>query len=128
MADLTKTITNTVSVNGPSPASTWGTMVWGDGFWGETKDTRVDFGKWLSESVVITTRAEFSFSKVLQNALGVSSSIDLISLTDGAGYTYVLQGGATDPSNRYFPSYTADVASSVSYTARTPSSPSWGAA
>jgi hypothetical protein len=103
-------------------------MVWGDGFWGETKDTRVDFGKWLSESVVITTRAEFSFSKVLQNALGVSSSIDLISLTDGAGYTYVLQGGATDPSNRYFPSYTADVASSVSYTARTPSSPSWGAA
>ncbi len=47
MADFNQTISNSIRAHGPSVASLWGVMVWGVDCWGDSKDTRVDAGKWL---------------------------------------------------------------------------------
>lgn len=128
MADLTKTISNSLRTQGPGVASLWGVMVWGVDPWGNTKDTKVNFGKYISDSVVSTTSIYRQFGKAFSNSFSISSRMNLVSLTDSNGYTYVLQGGVTDPDDRVFPSYTADTANNPVYTEDTPNNPSWSQA
>lgn len=124
MADLTKTITNTLTVLGPTPASEWGSMVWGQDNWGETKDFELEIGKWLAESVNLTDAYNFGIAHKISEGFSVSSSIDLVALQDGSGYTYILKG-ASDPNDRYFPTYTEQTASDPSYTEDTANDPGW---
>lgn len=128
MADLTKTISNSLRAQGPGVASLWGVMVWGVDPWGNTKDTRVDFGKYISDSIVSDSAIYRQFIKVYSNSFSMGSRMNLVSLTDSNGYTYVLQGGVTDPDDRLFPSYTADTANNPVYTEDTPNNPSWSQA
>lgn len=128
MADLTKTISNSLRAQGPGVASLWGVMVWGVDPWGNTKDTRVDIGKYISDSVVSTTSIYRQFGKAFSNSFSISSRMNLVSLTDSNGYTYVLQGGVTDPDDRVFPSYTADTANNTTYTEDTITSVTWSQA
>lgn len=128
MANLTKTISNSLRAQGPGVASLWNVMVWGVDPWGNTKDTRVDFGKYISDSIVSDSAIYRQFIKVYSNSLAMGSSMNLVSLTDSNGYTYVLQGGVTDPDDRLFPSYTADTANNPVYTEDTPNNPTWSQA
>jgi len=100
-------------------------MVWGVDYWGNTKDTAVDVGKWLSETITITDAIGLGIYRSFTNTFSIGSSMNLVSLTDGAGYTYVLQGGATDPDNRLFPSYTSGSRSAPVYTDNSPNNPTW---
>jgi len=128
MANLTKTISNSFRAQGIGTASLWGVMVWGIDPWGNTKDTKVNIGKYISDAIVSDSSIYRDISKYFSNSFSIGSSMNLVSLTDGNGYTYVLQGGVTDPDDRLFPSYTADTANNPVYTEDTPNNPSWSQA
>ena len=127
MADLTQTITNSIDLLGPSPASEWGVMLWGTGLWGATNDMEFEIGKWLAETANLSDTYSFGLAHIISHNLSVVSSIDLIALTDGSGYTYLLKG-ESDPDNRVFPDYTEQTGTDPGYTASTGTDPGWGAA
>ncbi len=128
MADFNQTISNSIRAHGPSVASLWGVMVWGVDCWGDSKDTRVDAGKWLFETMLVSSDVSKKAMRHFNNSFSVSNILNLVSLTDGRGYTYVMQGGATDPDNRVFPSYTADSLDASVYTKDTISPTVWSEA
>lgn len=128
MADLTITVSNSFRAQSPGVPSLWGVMVWGVDYWGNTKDTRVNIGKYISDTIVSDSSVYRTFTKYFSNSFSISSDMNLVSLTDSSGYTYVLQGGVTDPDNRLFPSYTADTANNPVYVEDTPNNPTWSQA
>lgn len=124
MADLTQTITNSLTVMAPTPASTWGSMVWGTDNWGESRDFELEIGKWLAETITNTDTYFKGIAHKISEGFSVSSAMNLVALQDGSGYTYILKG-ASDPDDRNFPTYTEDTADGVTYTAITGTDPSW---
>lgn len=127
MADLTKTISNTLNVLTPTPASVWNSMEWGTDNWGESRDFSLEIGKWLAETVTFTDTQFLGITHLISESFSVSSSINFIGLTDGSGYTYV-EKGASDPDDRLFPEYTEQTGSTPSYTEDTGNDPGWNAA
>ena len=124
MADLTKTITNSLSVLAPTPANVWGTMVWGEDNWGESKDFELQIGKWLAEGLTLTDSQFLFLTTKITDSFTVSSSIDLIALTDSSGYTYILKG-ASDPNDRNFPVYVESDGSTPTYIEDSGTDPGW---
>lgn len=125
MANFTKTISNSLRAQGPGVASLWGTMVWGTDLWGNTNDTKVRVDKYISDIVATNNIIYSTMSRKVSNTLSCSGSMNLVSLSDGSGYTYVLQGGVTDPDNRLFPSYTSGSITAPVYTEDSPNSTTW---
>lgn len=127
MADLTQTITNSLNVLAPTPVSVWSTMEWGTDNWGESRDFSLEIGKWLAEGVTNTDTYFLGITHLISESLSVSSSMNLVALQDGSGYTYYLKG-ATDPDDRLFPDYTEQTGSEPIYTEDTANDPGWSAA
>lgn len=105
MATLTKTISNRISVSGPTPTNKWGTMLWGQN-WGESKDGILSVNKLLSNVLTFTDAFQSAASKLISNTIVFRSGVDFVSLSDGSGYKYVFPDNTTDPDNRYFPTWT----------------------
>jgi hypothetical protein len=124
MADLSITISNQLNVFTPTPGSKWGDLVWGQETWGESRDFDLVIGKWLSEGITLSDAYGKAFTIGIPNGISAASSMNLIALTDGSGYTYV-EKGSSDPDDRLFPDYTEDSRNSVSYTEDTANDPSW---
>lgn len=125
MADFTKTISNSFRVQGPGVESVWGVMVWGVDFWGNTKDTRVLIGKYIADSFAVSDTVYFQPNHVVSNSIALSTRLNLGYLSDGSGWYYVLQGGVTDPDDRYFPSYVSQSGTSPVYVQQNPTNPGW---
>lgn len=128
MADFSITISNTLTVLGPTPASLWGTMVWGQDFWGESKDFSFLIDKYIPNSFSLDSSVSRSVSKSFSNSISVASSLDICCLQDGSGYEYYLTGGVIDPDNRVFPVYTEQTASTPTYTEDGEDDPGWSEA
>lgn len=118
MADYTITISNTLNVFGPSPASQWGSMVWGDDYWGESKNLSTTLEKFLNESISLSdsVTAIVQWFRTLSNGISVMADSNLGQLQDGSGWDYDFPGGVTDPNDRYIPDYTEDSNAGTSYT------------
>lgn len=125
MANFTKTISNSIRAQGPGVASLWGVMVWGVDLWGNTKDTKVLINKYISDTVSSSDIVYSKMTRKISNSISCAGSMNIISLLDGSGYSYVLQGGVTDPDNRLFPSYTSGSISAPVYTEDSSNSTTW---
>jgi hypothetical protein len=125
MADLSINISNSFRAQSPGRTNLWGVLVWGVDFWGDSKDVAVDVGKWLSNYISATDTIGLGIYRSFTNTFSIGSSMNLVSLTDGAGYTYILQGGVSDPDNRLFPSYTSGSRTAPVYTDNSPNNPTW---
>lgn len=123
MADLTQTITNTLTLIGLSPANEWGSFNWGEN-WGSDNDTNFEIGKWLSETTTFTDSIFKGSTTARSEAIAFTSALNLVALRDANGYIYI-EKGASDPDDRLFPSYTEQSGSEPTYTQQTGSSPSW---
>lgn len=123
MADLSITISNTMSLIGAAPANVWGTMLWGDN-WGSSEDFELTIGKWLSESLTFTDSVFKEARFTINESISISSSMNLGFLQDSSGYKYIEQG-VSDPDDRIFPSFTEQTGSSPTYTADSDSDPGW---
>lgn len=125
MTDFSKTITNSIRAQGIGVRNVWGVMVWGVDFWGNTKDTKVSINKYIGDVITSSDIVYSRVSRKISNSISCAGSMNLVSLLDGSGYTYVLQGGVTDPSNRVFPSYTSGSVTAIAYTEDTSNSTTW---
>jgi len=93
-------------VEGPSPTSKWGDMVWGVDNWGDSKNTNFAIGKYISDSLTIADIFGKNSAKTFSETIAVVSRVNFVSLRDGNGYYYVFPDNVTDPDNRYFPTWT----------------------
>lgn len=125
MTDFSKTITNSIRAQGIGVRNVWGVMVWGVDLWGNTKDTKVSINKYIGDTISSSDIIYSRVSRKISNSISCAGSMNLVSLLDGSGYTYVLQGGVTDPSDRVFPSYTSGSVIAITYTEDTSNSTTW---
>jgi hypothetical protein len=125
MANYTKTISNSIRAQGIGVRNVWGVMVWGVDLWGNTKDTKVLINKYISDTVSSSDIVYSKITRKISNSISCAGSMNLVSLLDGSGYTYVLQGGVTDPDNRLFPSYTSGSLTAPVYTEDSSNSTTW---
>lgn len=125
MADYTKTISNSIRTQGIGVENVWGVMVWGVDYWGNSKDTKVLIGKYINDIISATDIIYSTSRRTISNSIVFSNSIDFVSLSDGSGYDYVLQGGVTDPDDRLFPSYTSGSRTTPVYTEDSSNSTTW---
>lgn len=127
MATFTKTISNRIQTNGPSPTSKFGVMVWGDN-WGDSKDSKFTVGKYVGNSLALTGSVFKSSRKYISNSVAFSSRINFVGLLDGSGYYYVFPNNTTDPDDRYFPTWTAHSDPGSSWTSGVAGVSTWSAA
>lgn len=127
MADLTKTITNSLNIFGGSPSSKWAAWNWNAFKWGDgTADLAVDVTHLISESVAPD-------SAILQNDVvhliseSLASTSEMISetLTDGSGWYYVFPSDVTNHENQSLASYTVGSTPSNTWTAASASTTTW---
>ena len=141
MADLSITISNRIHVVVPQTPSYLGTMEWGTGYWRSSRDTAFDvtkgiangvafastqgFGveKYISEGISFGTAVGKDFTHKISNSIGVTSAMDLVSLTQGV-WSWRLQG-VTDPNDRGFPTWTEDTDPADSWTEGTDPTTTW---
>jgi len=128
MANHSITVTNSFRALGHGTPSLWGVMVWGVDLWGNTNDTRFYVEKWLSDSVYLSQSTGKATKRAWADNLSLGSSINFVSLSDAAGYTYILQGGAVDPDDRVLASYVSSNGLTPTYTVNTLNNPSWSEA
>lgn len=128
MTDFSITVSNTLSVIGPSPSNKWGAFLWGEN-WGESGDGYFTIGKNLTESISLasTVTPVAEFVKSLSNTFAVSSSLNFgaRTLTDEAGYAYVFPNIVTDVDSRYTPTWTEAAEPSSSFSESSEPSTTW---
>jgi hypothetical protein len=112
-------------VSGPSPTSKWGVMLWGQR-WGESGDGIFDVIKLIQDTLALSSDVTaINPNKLISNTLTFSSDMNLGTLTDGSGYTYVYPNAVTDLDSRSFASWTEATEQSTSYTEATEASTTW---
>lgn len=98
MADLTKTISNTLRFYGSEPTNKWGTLVWGTDTW-ETQDIEWTFYKGIADSLTtdsaitgknawkliddaidLTTLVSREFGYSISDSFSMSSAITIINI------------------------------------------------
>jgi len=62
---------------------------------------------------------------VSAGAVALSSRMNLVSLLDGSGYSYVFPSDVTDPDSRYFPVWTESTDQTTSFTTATDATTTW---
>ena len=127
MADLTKTISNTLSVIGQAPPSLWGEMVWGVDNWGTNNDSEFLIGKWLADSISIANAINLGIRTNRSESISIASLLTSLVLTDADGYTYIFKG-VTNLDDRNCPTYIEQTGTDPGYTPVTGSDPIWSAA
>lgn len=143
MATFTVSISNRLKVYGPGSVSLWGDLIWGSDVFGSDQDTDFEIGKSISNSITLGSDQDFISQKVLtdnidvsgltaiqtqknvSNTLLVSQNISSISVIDNAGYARI-EVGVSALSSRIYPSYTANISSSVSYVTNANVVTQWG--
>jgi hypothetical protein len=126
VADLSITISNRISVSGPSPTNKWGSFNWGQN-WGESGDGYFTVGKNLSESIALAVAVTpvMEFNRTISDGITVSSSINFGTLTDGSGYSYVFPNNVTDLDSRFIPTWAESSEASTSFSESSEPSTTW---
>lgn len=132
MANLSKTITNSIQSFGPAPSTKWGsgspyTMTWGASLWGEgTQDLPVYMTKGISNGVSVADAVALSilYTMVISESFSLTSETVSETLQSG-GYYYVFAGPVTDAENRSRPTYASGSVTAPSWTTLTASDITW---
>ena len=124
MADLTQTITNSLSILGGGPPSLWNTMEWGTDNWGFSDDLGTGFIKVISDSVTLSDVYVRSFIKIFGDTLTIDGDTPYIELFSG-DYNYVFPGDKSNVVSQIVSDYTPASVSETSYTAGSISSTTW---
>jgi hypothetical protein len=136
MADLTKTISNSLNVFGGGAPTLWGntgrtTMTWGTDFWGQgSEDYIQDVGKTLENTLTLasTISTQLEIRLTISNSLAVTSETTGEYLTDrnsSAAWFYLFPGGAANAESRVSSTYANGSASSTSFTVSSAVSTVW---
>lgn len=126
MANLTKTVTNSIRSFGPAPSTKWGGFTWGAGNWGEkgANLTRA-IGKLisntqLSDSTISKQPSVLAFQESL--AFTFEASHEYLSQGD---YFYVFPKPSTDAEERALTTYTSVSRQSTTYTSMVTATTVW---
>lgn len=127
MANYSKTVSNSLRLFGVAPSSKWGAYNWNAFIWGEgTTDLTTIIEKWLSNAVTPSSTVSISlfFAQTISNTLSVTSDMGSETLTDGAGYNYVI-GNASELEDRSLPNWTDQTRDTETYTTVSNASTTW---
>ena len=125
MADLSKTITNSLNLFGPAPSSKWNAYNWNAFLWGEgTTDLAVSALKVLANSLTPADSLIKYQAVVVSNSLAPSSDMTGESVTNG-GYYRLFPGSVSDGEDRVDSSWSGGSSGSPSWSQGTASSTSW---
>jgi hypothetical protein len=130
MADLTITITNSVSCFGLPEPNLWGTLEWGlsstTNAWGYGNNSvGLSVEKLISESQSLDTAVAKESELTVSSSLDVDSETGSETLTDGSGYSYVFPRPTTEAEERVIPVYAEGLEPSTIFTDTTEPSTSW---
>lgn len=106
MANLTKTVSNSLRVFGPADTNNWGEMLWGDNWAYDGSDLVTSTRKVIAYSLGLsqTLATQIDYHLTVSNTLSLSGDMARESLTDQNGYDY------------YFPDENAEHRPSSGYT------------
>jgi len=103
MADHTQTVTNAMSLFGPSAGNQWNFFLWGTGNWGASEDIGTGLDKApLTETITLTVALPKDFVKdPLNNTVNLSSDISSIMRAFGI-WDYVFTRPTSDGDSKLF--------------------------
>jgi hypothetical protein len=130
VADLTKTITNSLLVWGPAQPDVWNAHLWNAFLWGEgTAGTVKTPAKVLAETVTPTDSLVLNtlFYMTLSNSLTPASDPSYERLSDSAGYSVVFPGGVVSGEDRVSSTWASASETAPSWSSGTATSTSWSA-
>lgn len=122
MADLVQNISNSLNLFGGSPSSKWNAYNWGSFLWGEgTANTLRVVDKLIENSQAsdTTITKQATYIRTISNSQAMTSDPDLLTVSDGSGYDYVVPDDTTDWEERYDPTYTEQSNPADNWTAQT---------
>lgn len=129
MADLTKTVSNSLNLFGGSPSTKWGSdqpMTWGTSKWGEGSSPMIRlYFKTITNSQPLSDAFSKGAAKVVLQDLVFTEDLSSESLGSGNGYSYVFPKPSTNAEDRSTPTYTDVSAGSTTYTSLTVASTTW---
>ena len=147
MADLTITVSNTLTILGEDAPQLWNKIVWGTNNWGIQDDfLAVDATHLVEDSLGSDSSNFFSVTHLIEDSLPSDSSVSLavdrprtvsmgsispssdivtIVLTDGSGYKYVFVRPTTNSDLRNNSVYTAGTSPGSTYSAVARPSDTW---
>lgn len=128
MADLTKTVTESVRTFGLAETTKWNNFLWGVGNWGEPGEIIQLIGKSINESASTTDVLSLNVAKLLQDiteAGFVQMAAYDTKLSDGSGYSYVFPGGVSDAEEQVITDFTRQSNGSTAWTKQSDGSTSW---
>lgn len=126
MADLSKTITNSVTVYGSKPTEKWdSSFLWGDNWDYGTEDLVQAVGKGLAQSLSITGTKTLQFGKhVIGGAIQCFGDMFSERVYDGV-YVRLFNGSVKDGESRMTGSYTQVSPSSTTFTVISDPTTTW---
>jgi enolase len=102
MADLTQTISNTLNIFAGGPSSKWNEHNWNAFVWGEgTVGMLTQAGKVIGNDLTLTgALSNFGIIKFIANGLTLTAVPEVINLSTGNGWLYVVPSNTTDFEDR----------------------------
>lgn len=127
MADLTKTITNSLRCFGGAGSSRWNAYNWGSFLWGEgTVDLRTDVVKLIANSLSSdSANAGHQVQKLVAETLVAAGDLSSERLYDGSGYQHVFPDRTPEGESRSFISWTTAASSTSGWSEASAPSTSW---
>lgn len=128
MADLSKSISNSIRCFGGSPTTKWGSgmpMVWGTSKWGEgSVSIPLEYMISISNSLVPDSALIFQTQKMITNSMGVSAETTSEVLSKGV-WAYVFVSDTTNAENRDTTDWTPESDSTTSFTTVSGGTTNW---
>jgi hypothetical protein len=109
MADLTKTVTSTMTVLGVSQPTLWGNFEWGAEEWGATGDLCKAFDKApLTNTLTMTENNGRDFNKAaLTESINLTDDLNPVEKSwDGDLWKYIFTKSTTDGTEKVFDQFT----------------------
>ncbi len=131
MANLSITISNTLSVFGATPPSLWGVMVWGVDNWGYgSSDLLENVDKLVSNTLTLDSAValQVEWNPVISNTLTLTEDMTSETLADRSGegaWLYEFPGSVTNAESRVISSFTASSEATASFTVASAPTTTW---
>lgn len=124
MADLTQTLSNSLSVFGASPPNVWGTLVWGTDFWGASEELGVSVIKGIGSTVSIDTVISKDATRSISNSVVATANVSDLKLSLG-DWDYIVTKPSSDYVDRILDASAKIDNQVTSWTATTNNSSDW---